>query len=172
MSDELHPVIRALLIELIDQTLQRPLSNILFEKEQKEPFDSLKKKLESKESLSLDDFHLPIQLFFSKSKKNTSKYVSGAAIVLEDFFEKKYNFISLLANYRFKDAFAAAAKKAFPDVEIVPQDSEDGDFKDEIESETSPNKTKKTPSGKIDPQIKVQEQITKKEDLEEPGNED
>lgn len=142
MDENINLAIRAMLIDLIDQIMKRPLYKVVLEDGQKNPFDSTKKELESNTPITLNQFLSPIKNFFDETKSKDIKYVSDSAIVLEKFFEKRFNLICLFSNYRFKDILLETAKKTFPDVESFTQVSEDN--KKESESFSIPHRGKKS----------------------------
>lgn len=124
MDEAISTGVRAMLIDLIDQIMGRPLYNVLVEDGEENPFVSLKKKLESNSKMTLDQFHSPIKEFFDESKSKSAKYVSDAAIVLEKIYDKKFNLINSFSNYCFKDILLESAQKVFPNIESLPQSSE------------------------------------------------
>lgn len=160
MDENINNGIRAMLIDLIDQIIQRPLSAVILEDEQKNPFVSLKNELESKAPMTLNQFRSPIQNFFSDTKSNDSVYISNAAIVLERYFEKKFNIICSFSNYNFKDILLEAAKKTFPEIESFTQVSNDSSVKKEEEAISIPHRGKKnSKSIRIEPNEKTEATI-------------
>ncbi|OHT00640.1 hypothetical protein TRFO_32667 [Tritrichomonas foetus] len=116
--DDFNPAIRPLLTRLIDDLINLPISLNLVELHQKNPFLSLKKKLQTNTPMSLDQFHSSLEFIFTKAESRNDEMASIACQILRKKVDKKLDYIQKVNQFRFKDVLIEACEKAFPDIDF------------------------------------------------------